>query len=348
MNIESSRRKRFWWGLGVAIVTLILVGTLLWTTVVLPPQAKGKGIELTIAQSPSGMASWAGHYEDLRELCSLSDLVVVGEADRYTELKPSSWSHSMELYDLTTAFKVETTLKGPVLIEIGLTSSIRNVPGEGWVEFMAESPPLHPGERWVLFLQWSKELGRYIEFGPWALYKIIDDRVYSMDRVLNDENSYPGGQLDFNGISPSDFVQQINDTLNSPTMVLAQMGLPFRGYRNHAGVYQDVDITFWTGADVSGNLAFKVTLLDAGGLPVNEALTFTLKPEEIDVEPFTEYRTTMRFGTEGNLAPGIYEVRVDYSVAGYAGAQSFRLWIEPIERTEVPFMMSAMDSTSSP
>jgi hypothetical protein len=331
--MKNNVLKRYRWVLVVGSVMVIIAITMLWTMGVIPRLFKTgtKGIELSIEPGLPGSASWAGNYQDFQELCNLSDLVVMGAADRYVELKPSHWSSRKELefYDITTAFKVDTTIKGPEFREINLTHTIRKVP-EGWVEFMAEDPPVRLGERWIFFLRWIEEAGQYSELGPWGRYKIVDDRVYSMNRVLKDDNAYNDGYLDFNGISVSEFLMQVNETLNSPVMVLAQRGLPFRGYRNHAGVYQDVDITFWAGAGVSGNVTFKVTMIDSKGLTVNDALIFTIIPAEYVVVPFSQYNSTMRFGTEVNLKPGIYDVHVGYSVDKYTDSQIFRLWIEPL------------------
>jgi hypothetical protein len=329
--------KRYRWRLAAVSVTLVTAITILWPAGVLPRLFKTESgaIELSIAPGYPGSVSWAGSFDDFRELCNLSDLVVIGIADRYIELAPASRNHNKEpeFYNVTTAFKVNMTLKGPVLKEVGLTHSIRKLP-EGWVEFMAENLPPRPGERWAFFLRWIEEAGHYVELGPWGRYKIIDGRVYSMNRVLKDNNSYGAGLLDFDGISLSGFVDQVNDTLNSTVMVLAQHGLPFRGYRNHAGVYQDVDIAVWTGAEVTGDMTFNVSMTDSAGFAVYEALIFTLEPATFRVVPLHQYISTMRFGTGTGLAPGVYTVSVSYMVGKYTGSHTFTLWIEPVPETE--------------
>jgi hypothetical protein len=48
-----------------------------------------------------------------------------------------------------------------------------------------------------------------------------------MNRVLKDDNAYGSGLLDFNGTKLSEFLGQVNDTLNSTVMILAQRSLPF-------------------------------------------------------------------------------------------------------------------------
>jgi hypothetical protein len=64
-------------------------------------------------------------------------------------------------------------------------------------------PPVQKGERWILFLRAGSD-GTYHENGPWGRYKIADDKVFSMNRVIGNNREYFDAGLDFNGEAGED------------------------------------------------------------------------------------------------------------------------------------------------
>ena len=156
----------------------------------LPAPPAGPPASKTSASSPTSptLSSWASPAASLNLSLppGVAHLIL-----RFLTLRPPS--------------AIDTVLKGNAGREITLTHNVMKTE-EGWREFMAEDPPPRPGERWVFFLRSGS--GGYSEVGPWGRYKIVDDKVYSMNRVLHDNNSYRAAGLDFDGLALPAFLAQ--------------------------------------------------------------------------------------------------------------------------------------------
>jgi len=311
------RRNILLWRIALPVTMVLTALGTLWGTGVIPGLISTEEVStrnITFIQGTSSLASWATNYEDMEELCNLADLIVVGTVDRIIEVVPTEWGHGM-IYDARSAFRVETVLKGKADREIVLTHMALASP-DGWIEGMVEDPPPQAGEKWVFFLSIT-ESGEYNNFGPWGRYKITDDKVYSMNRVLGSNNSYYEEKLDFNGVNLSTFIGIVKETLDSIILTLTDnFGLPDRALRFDAGGSQTVNIKLSTGKYGPDNLIYTFKRVEgkdtAIEMPMPAELNVTIEPVQFTVYPRNEYRSILKIQTTADLPSGTYWIYVEY------------------------------------
>ena len=314
------------WRVVIPIVTMLIVLVTLWRTGIIPGliiTEEASTSNITFIPGASGSASWATNYEDMGELCSLADLIVVGTVDRIIEVVPAEWGHGM-IYDAKSAFRVETVLKGTTDKEIVLTHMALANP-DGWLEGMAEDPPLQPRERWVFFLRVT-ESGNYNNFGPWGRYKVIDDKVYSMNQIPGKNIWYYEEKLDFNGVSLSNFIESINETLDSVVLTFTDShGLPDRALRFDAGGYQTVNINLSTGTHGPDDLTYTIKRVEskdsAVEMPMPDELNVTIEPAKFTAYLRNKYQSTLKIQTTPDLPPGTYWICVEYQFGELTSGQ---------------------------
>ena len=161
-------------------------------------------------------ASWGHFYNNFGEMYSDSfvDAVVLGEITRVvsvqTEPPPKAASGSLHLAFTDFEFKIERTLKGKeaVLIILHQTGA------EG--DFEIQDDPLFKiGEKYILFLHKYEEGKYFVTGGPQGRFKIIVDKVYSMNYILPPESYVPSVGLDTNAIDLGTFVDEVQNNRNT-------------------------------------------------------------------------------------------------------------------------------------
>jgi hypothetical protein len=249
------------------------------------------------------------------------------------EIVPAAWAHgpNLEFFDVRSAFRIDSVLKGKAGREITLTHTVMKTP-EGWREAFAEDPPLRPGEKWVFFLR-SGPTG-YAGLGPWGRYKIMDGKVYSMNRVLHDNNSYRAAGLDFDGLDLSAFLVRVKDTLDSVVMTFADAhNLPDRALRFTAGSYQEINVDLSTGRLGPAGLTYAVKRIagkdSTDELPLPAELVLTITPARLMAGPHSQYRSILRIETTADLTAGTYWVCVEYRLGEFAsGSRTMMVNVE--------------------
>jgi hypothetical protein len=325
------------WRIAIPIaVVLAVIGTL-WGTGALPRLV---GFEspttpaITFAPGPSGSASYVSSFQDLGELCNSSDVIVVGTVERVIEVVPEENSKGM-IYDAKSAFRINQVLKGNIGNEIVLTKIALKGP-EGWVEGIAEDPPFEAGERWVLFLNADMS---YNNLGPWGRYKIIDDKVYSMNRITGDNDAYGAGQLDFNGVPLSGFIAEVNKTLDSVVLTFTDSRITWaiaNAVRFDVGGFQEVNVNLSTGTYGPDNVTYTIKRVDSKDgaieMPMPAGMNITIEPSQFATNPGNEYRSTLRIRTTSDLSTGTYWIRIEYQLGkSMSGYRVLMVNINPLE-----------------
>jgi hypothetical protein len=275
----------------------------------------GSKIEkVTFVPGSSGSASWVSNFNDMSELCNSSDVIVVGTVDRVIEVVPDKNSRGM-LYNATSAFRIEKVLKGKIGKEIMLTK-IARADANGWVEGKAEDPPFEAGEKWVLFLNADMS---YQNLGPWGRYKIIDDKIYSMNRVIGNDIGYYEEKLDFNGMGLSEFIGSVNETLDSVVFTFTDSRINWAiesAVRFDAGGLQEVNVNLSTGKYGPADIMYSVEMVEskdsAIGISMPAGIEITVEPSQFTAYPRNEYKSSIKILTQPDIPPGTYWIRVEY------------------------------------
>ena len=279
-----------------------------------PPESPA----ITFAPGPSGSASYVSSFQDMSELCNSSDVIVVGTVEKVIEVVPAEWGHG-RIYDARSALRVDKILKGKIDKEIVLTKMALK-DNNGWMEGSNVDPPFEAGEKWVLFL--SAEMS-YNNLGPWGRYKIIDDKVYSMNRVANDNNAYgssrPDFKLDFNGVPLADFIADVNQTLDSIVLTFTDSQIPWAiapAVRFDAGGIREVNVNLSTGKHGSDNVTYTIKRIESKDstveMPMADGLDITIEPAQFAADPKNEYKSTLEIQTTLGLPSGTYWIRIEY------------------------------------
>jgi hypothetical protein len=247
------------------------------------------------------------------ELCNSSDVIVIGTVEKVIEVVRSDYGPDY-LYDARSLFRVDEVLKGRIDKEIILTKMAlkdNNI----WLEGSNVDPPFEAGEKWILFL--SADMS-YNNLGPWGRYKIIDDKVYSMNRVANDNNAY-GNDIDINGVPLVDFVTSVNQTLDSVVLTFTNSRIPWAiapAVRFDAGGLQEVNVNLSTGRYGLDNLVYTIKRVESKDstveVPMPEGLIITIQPAQFAVDPKKEYTSTLKIQTTPELLSGTYWIHVEY------------------------------------
>jgi heat shock protein HslJ len=265
--------------------------------------------------SESGSASWAYIVRDLGALCADADLIILGTGRGFTgieEIQHSRGSH----YVCKSSFRVEAVLKGVAGREMILNHGVYTSDNITFRIFET-NPPIQAGERWILFL-FKAEDGNYFETGPWGRYRVEDGKVYSMNRILNDNNIY-GADLDFNGFDLFKFLRLIVNQLKSDSLTFYEeqtdtpaFGFGFPLYSSRS---QSLIARLDTGWVTSGQVTFVIKCLEQSGstkeLPVPAGLKITISPSQIEVEPGHLYRVVLHADAAMDMLAGIYWLTVE-------------------------------------
>jgi heat shock protein HslJ len=267
----------------------------------------------------TGGASWAVIPDDMAEVIANSDIIVMGIGLGYIGIEKGSGSKDSPMGTWKSGFRVDVVFKGENPREIILKHSIFQNPDGSFQTFRTD-PPVQPGEKWILFLR-QQDDGTYHEFGPWGRYQIINDKVYSMNRVLRNNNDYYVNNLDFNGEDAWTFFRELQGTLSSSALTFYdqrnELLAPVFGVHT-SGFSDTLDAKFSTGRSASGTITFTIRRVDDQGsdaeIPMPAGLDVWMDPSELVVEPDHEYSLVLHADTSRELPVGIYWMIVDAKI----------------------------------
>ena len=271
----------------------------------------------------AGETSWAFGFANLSDLSVYSDAVVVGVVDRVVEIVPTIQGRHTD-YMTRWAFRVEKMLKGKETKELIINQmGAPDQPGSD----ISDDPLFLPKERYLLFLRETPG-GTYSSFGPWARYLIWDNKVYSMNHILQRGYQAPF-ELNFYGVGLDDMTGRITAIADSVQLTFTY-GAPrlFADVlRYSAGITLNIDVTLSTGKYGPG----KVTLsVNRNSLP--EGIDVNISPTEFAVSPRTDYKSTLIVMTSPALPPGSYRIPVEYDFAGVGrGSRTITYNVNPPE-----------------
>lgn len=263
----------------------------------------------------SGSASWAYIVRDMGLLCADADLIIMGTGRGIIgieEIQHIQGSYSV----LKSCFRVEAVLKGTAGQEMVLNHGIYTTDNITFHVFET-NPPIQAEERWILFLSRADD-GNYYATGPWGRYQVKNGKVYSMNRILNNDNIY-GADLDFNGFDLSKFLRLIVNQLRTDSLTYYEerMDIPASGFGFPPSLPRSGSLTarLDTGWETSGKVTFVVKRLEESGstmeLPVLAGLEVAVTPVQVEVEPGQQYRVVLHAEAAMDMQAGIYWLLVE-------------------------------------
>lgn len=157
--------------------------------------------------------SWAISYDDLGGVTGASDTIVVGQIvgiDSQTRsvLGQPRWGTEY-LYHTDYKFRVVQVLKGTANGDILVRQT-----GMFGKQELREDPLMRVGEQYILFLREWKSGSYSVVAGPEGRFKLINDKVYSMDIAAPDRNIELPQQLQANGLTKATFVESVSGILS--------------------------------------------------------------------------------------------------------------------------------------
>ena len=280
--------------LGLMLVMLLVVPVSCTSTPSHPPQRIGGG----------GEASWAFLYNNMADMCTHSDVIAIGVVDRAIESRDEG-----SLYMTDWAFRVEKVLKGKETGEITVVQTgSPDVPGSD----MKADTLFLPGDRYLLFLRESSTGNLW--FHPQGRYLVWEDKVYSMNYILLDGAALgPPRGLNCNGVDLDTIAGRITEIVDSVQLIFTRYKARVPGdiMRYPVGTTLDAYANLSTGKNGPGKITYKI---DREVLP--EGLEVSIKPAEFEAEPYTEYESTLIITVAPGLAPGTYQIPVEYDFEG--------------------------------
>lgn len=293
-------------GMAIVAMVFILVGLPGFVTGCNSGATKDTLDTKTSLPSVSISASYAGPFSNFAELFAASDMIAMGEISRVIEVTSGHGS----IFFTRFGFRIEKTIKGEVADEVILNiTGSPDIPGSD----LGEDPIFKPGERYVLFLHEYEE-GRFYSMGPWGRYKIIDGRVYSMNRLV-DIGWYNQLDLDCNGVPEDVFpgnLQIIMDEVH--LMILDSHDHPDTVNRFTAGKIQELSLVLSTGRNGPAMVNYRITRVENEDsnieLPLPEGMEVKIEPSTFQGKPGREYRSILTITTSRELQWGSYQLIV--------------------------------------
>ena len=302
---------------------LLIVILALSALLILPASCASTPQPLPQKTGGGGEASWAFGFDNLADLAIYSDVIVVGVVDRVVDTVPMTEGRHTD-YMTKWAFRVEKALKGKKAGELIINQSgSPDQPGSD----ISDDPLFLTKERYLLFLRETIQ-GTYFSFGPWGRYMIWNNKVYSMNHILQRGYQAPL-ELNFYGVELDDMAGKIIEIVDSVQLKFTQ-GEPrllADVIRYSAGITLDIDVTLSTGKHGPGKVTLKV---DKAAFPVG--LDASISPAEFAASQRSEYKSTLIIVTSPELPPGSYRIPVEYDFVGVGkGRRTITYNVNPTE-----------------
>ena len=297
-------------GLILFIALLIMVSCA--STPSPPPQRSGG-----LGTDPS----WPFTYHSVSDMCTHSDIIAIGVADRIIESREEGTMLYMTYWD----FRVEKILKGEETGELTVVQmGSPDVPASD----IKADPLFLPGDRYLLFLKESNTGSLY--FHPQGRFLIWENKVYSMNYILSDGAALrPVPRLDCNGVELDTIASSITETIDSVHFMFTRYKarLPCNILRYPPGITVNIYANLSTGNNGPGNITYKI---DRELLP--DGITVSIRPAQFDAVPYTDYESTLIITTDPDVPPGTYMIPVEYEfeVVG-SGHRTITFHVNPAE-----------------
>jgi hypothetical protein len=257
------------------------------------------------AQTGSAEVSWARGHANINDLTTDADLIAVGTIDRDCETK----QESEHFYYTYFAFSIETALKGEAEDEI-IILQVGSV-DEPW-SAVVDDPLFQVGERCLLFL-YRSPTGVYSHSGPTTRYSITNNKVYSMNYILQDNEYSAPVTLDFNGVELPQIISNLTEILDQTRLLCPD------SIRLLSGETGKIDITLATGKHGTGKVTCLISMVDSEDrekqIPVPTGMEITITPTEFMASPHNDYESVIEIRTdEETITPGEYWIAVEYDI----------------------------------
>ena len=170
----------------------------------MPPQATNN-----LQQNIS--ISWADGAPDMQGLFTTADAVVVGKIgkviDETNELLGESRFGKNYMYYTDFEFIIEANLKA----EVKNNSIIIHQIGKAGTQELEDDPLFQSGDSYVLFLREYKPGNYTVLGGPQGKFKIVNDKIYSLNYIYSGNNIQLPAATQVNGVSKTEFLQPLTN-----------------------------------------------------------------------------------------------------------------------------------------
>ena len=170
----------------------------------MPPQATNN-----LQQNIS--ISWADGAPDMQGLFTTADAVVVGKIgkviDETNELLGESRFGKNYMYYTDFEFIIEANLKA----EVKNNSIIIHQIGKAGTQELEDDPLFQSGDSYVLFLREYKPGNYTVLGGPQGRFKIVNDKIYSLNYIYSGNNIQLPAATQVNGVSKTEFLQPLTN-----------------------------------------------------------------------------------------------------------------------------------------
>jgi len=296
-----------------AVVTKRIICTVVFISVLIWMFGMTSCNKLSIQKSetlPGGgaMVSRAKGYTNMADMATDSPIIVIGKVSRVL----SAVQESEFLYITNFVFQTTTVFKGDVKGEIIVTQC--GTPDAPWA-VVNDDPLLQTGEKYLLFLNINSR-GTYFYYGPSARYKIQNNKVYSMNYILQNDAVYKVPEaLDFNGVKLTTVNTMITETLDTVRFISPSYTKLLSGETGK------IDVVLASGKSGESNGSYKINRLDSktGGkqIAIPEGMDISIAPSEFVVSPYSDYKSVITIKTDEQIiTPGDYWILVEYDIGG--------------------------------
>lgn len=275
-------------------------------------------------------ASWAKYYASLSELTPDSELIAVGVIDQVIR----TFEEAKNLYATTFSFRIEQVLKGEEIDKVNLLQT--GASEKPWT-IITDDPLFQKGERYLLFLDHPSPDIYVTLSGPFGRYQIMDNKVYSMNHILqNNQYSAPQG-LDFNGVSLADVLNEVTENLNS-----VRFNFSAQIIRLLSGEVAKYDVVLSTGQYGEGEITYAIRRVESNSsdttLKTPEGMWLNIIPAAFSASPYIDYRSVIEIRTDEQvISPGEYYFILSYvnDSQTIKGVQRFTVVIEAMKVSEI-------------
>lgn len=155
--------------------------------------------------------SWAEGALDIQGLFTAADAVVVGQIGKVLDEIASPGAETPlgtdYLYYTDFKFIVESGLKA----EVKDNSIIVRQIGKAGTQELKDNPLFHPGDHYLLFLR-EEEPGKFhVIGGPQGRFKIVKDKIYSMDYIYPGNNIPIPGGTQIHAVNKAEFLRMLTN-----------------------------------------------------------------------------------------------------------------------------------------
>jgi hypothetical protein len=138
------------------------------------------------------------------------DMIAIGTIDKIVEITELDESERVKTYRTAFSFRIEKLFMGEdtkevIVYQMGSPEE----PSSGF----SDDPMFRIGEKSLLFLKKNVH-GSYFTIGAEGRYKIVDDKVFSLNYVLPNGMLTIPETMDFNGVTVKQIIEDVTERLD--------------------------------------------------------------------------------------------------------------------------------------